>query len=319
MRAAFLVRGTSALALATALLLPGAVQARVVTFIDHFIITRGGIDPPVSFGTYPGPAPGGQQIYYQDFFDDGSEPPAGEFFASTTPAIPPAPALYGVFGSYGMSDECCVPAPPSKLRLDSSMGGFGANAMGQGRLTQRATLLGDSTPTISARGLKPQFHTFSIFGLFDLMVPPEAVDGYGVTFNDSPATQESVDLLVRRLLSNSVVVRFGHQDFLGSGISVIDEDVLAPPPLADQIELRLEWANVDGDPEGDAMFASYRYWGVGAPLEDFVLMSGSSAFSNGKGYGRASFFAVQAVPEPGTAALLFAALSLLAAVRRRTS
>jgi len=268
-------------AAAAALTLSSAVGASVVTAIDAFTITRNGQD------------------FYSDSFDDGHPAPAGGTFFTG------APGTYAVLGSYPAGAEA-----GGKLMLDSSLGGPFVNANGGGRTLQRSILPTDTDPA-TANGLKQNFHTFALFGLFDLVTPLVIGDGYGIALSDSGPNlpgHTSIDLLVRREERGAVVIRFQEQDFVNHIVNTLERDELVVPVGADQIELRL----LRGDLTSDAVTAGYRFWGGGAALAaGFTPMQASvDIFRDGRGWARGAFFAVQAIPEPGTLALLGLAAGL---------
>jgi hypothetical protein len=287
-----------AVAIAAAMILPLPVLAAAITAIDEFVITRSGIVDS-QLGSYQG-----QQVFYRDSFGDGAPPPsAGSFFNGTT-------GTYAVLGSYPANAES-----GGKLGLNSSLGGPFINANGGGRTLQRSVLPTDVDPQTQA-GLKKAFHTFSVFGLFDLTIPPNRGDGYGIAVNDggpSGAT-ESIDFFVRREENNNVVIRLQEQDFLNSVVNTLELDSLVIPEGADQIELRLQRADL----ETGLLTASYRFWDGGVAFTSFTVMSTSADFFTNNDWARGVYFAVQAIPEPSSLALvlLFAA-GLFAATRQR--
>lgn len=275
---------------AMALTLSPGVSATVVTAIDDFMITRNG-----------------QDFYRDTFGDDIPSPTGGSFFNG-------APGTYAVLGSYPAGTES-----GGRLVLDSSLGGPFVNANGGGRTLQRSILPTDADPATAA-GLKKQFHTFALFGLFDLAIPPAIGDGYGIALNDGGPNlpgNTSIDLLVRREESGVVMIRFQEQDFVNHIVHTLERDALMVPVGADQIELRL----LRGDLQTDAVTAAYRFWSGGSALAaGFTSMQTSvDVFQDGRGWARGAFFAVQAIPEPGTLALLglAAALGVVPVCRRR--
>lgn len=278
-----------------------AAQAAAVTRIDDFTIVRSGLAAAAPPEIYDG-----RTVFYRDNFNDGAEPPSGGAFFNGSAGT------YNVLGSYAAGAESA-----GRLALDSALGGAFLNAAGGGRTLQRSTLLTDIDPA-SPAGLKKDFHTFGVYGRFDLSSPPLAGDGYGIALADGgalPATT-SVDLFVRREFSGALVVRFQEQDFLGHVVHTLELDELSDLPAgADQIELRLLRASLS-----DGMVtAAYRYWNEGVPIGGFTDMSSSVEFFRHNGFARANFFAVQAsvAPEPATWALAGIALGVAGLLRRR--
>lgn len=304
------LRASFAVGLLATAAIPGAVNASALTFLDHLIITRSPL--PVSpgapgfIGTYEG-----QGIFYADTFSDGLEPPSAGSFAAQI-----APGSYGVFGNYGSSDES-----GGKLLLNSSKGALTVNAAGDARRNQQAVLLTNTDPANSVAGLKQAFHTFAIYGLFDLTLPPNPIDAYSIFLRDSGPelfSTEELTVQLRRELDNSLAIRFFRQDFVGGLITPLDSDPLVVPVGADQVELRLQRANLGSD----LVSAAYRFWDNGAPVGTgaFTPMDGATDFFNTRAWGQAGFRAFEAVvPVPSTFLLLLGALGVLGfAVRWRS-
>lgn len=260
-------------------------SATVVTAIDEFIITRSGV-PESPLSVYDG-----RRVFYRDSFNDGLTPTSGgEFFTGAT-------GIYSVVGNYPASAESA-----SRLIIESSRGSDFTNAAGGRRLLQSSVLPTDADPTTAA-GMKAAFHTFAVYGLFDLVIPPVAADGYGIQLNDSsPAgTTESIDLFVNREANGILVVRLQEQDFVDDVIDTISALQLSIPVGADQIELQLE----RGDLLTSEIAASFRFWSGGAAVSSFTMLGTGEIFTRND-WVRGGFFAVQAVPvpEPDTLALV---------------
>jgi hypothetical protein len=308
MRLANWSRGSLVVGLLAAVAIPGAVYASALTFLDHLIITRNLTPLPGelgTLGTYEGAG-----IYYQDLFSDGLVPPAGgQFFG-------PNPGAYFIqFGSYGPTDESS-----GKLRLDSAKGGPATNAAGQGRQTQQVTLPSSINTNQSVQGLIQAFHTFSVYGLFDIALPPDPIDGYGIQIQDNgPALTATEELAIQifRTQGGSMVIQWFRQDFAGGGITPLDADTLVIPAGADQIELRLARASA----ASDLVTGAYRFWDSGSPVTAFTVMDNPANFFNTRGWARAGFRAFEQlrVPEPDTLALVFGALGVLGWTTRRRS
>lgn len=292
-----LARLCGAVAILTLSLSAGAAA---VTAIDEFVIVRG---PAVQGQTavYEG-----QPVFYRDSFGDGAIPPAGGAFFTG------AQGNYNVLGAYPAGAES-----GGKLALDSSLGGAFTNANGGSRALQRSVLATDADPTTSA-GLKQGFHTFSVFGLFDLTIPQVPRDGYGIAVNDGGpgGSTESIDLFVRREENGNLVIRFQEQDFVNHVIDTLELDTLMVPVGVDQIELQLR----RDDLTTNALTASYRYWGGGVAASQFVAMTAQADFFTTNGWARGAFFAVEGVgaaPEPNSLALLLGGVFALALATRQ--
>ena len=296
----FSIRSIGALGIAFAFALPIPASATAISAIDEFVITRNLITSS-PLGAYEG-----QQVFYRDSFSDGAvSPSGGSFFNSDL-------GTYVVLGSYPADAES-----GGKLGLDSSLGGPFTNANGASRTLQRSVLPTSADPTNQA-GLKQTVHTFSVFGLFDLTIPPVPRDGYGIAINDGGPLggTESIDLLVRREENGGLVIRLQEQDFLNGVVNTLELDSLNIPTGADQIELRLQRADLNTG----ALTASYRFWDDGSVIGAFTVMSATADFFTNNSSARGAFFAVEgtaAVPEPNTLALLLGGAWALAATTQR--
>lgn len=300
MRFARWVRGCFAVGLLGSVAAPSGVSASAVAFLDHFVITRsalpGGPGDPGSLGSYEG-----QGVFYADPFSDGAVPPSAGAFA-----FPVAPPSYSIFGAYGPLDES-----GGKLMLDSAKGGLTTNAAGDARRNQQSVLITSTDLSNPVAGLKQPFHTFAVYGLFDLAIPENARDSYQMFLRDEGpalARTEEFGVGLVRLPDDSLAIISFYQDFIGGTTTFLDTDPLFFPAGADQIEFRLQRATLGSD----LITAAYRFWDGGLPVTSFVVMDNAAELFNNRLWVRAGFRAVEAVvPEPGTLALLFAALGVL--------
>lgn len=293
-----ILRGLCA-ATVVALGLPAPASANAVTAIDTFMILR----TPTAGA--PGINCNGQAAFYCDTFSDGAESPAGgQFFNGAT-------GSYGVLGSYPAGAEAA-----GRLSLDSALGGPFVNAAGGGRSLQRSVLLTDANPA-SPAGLKQGLHTFGVYGVFDLTLPPAIGDGYGILINDSGpgGGTSSIDLLLRHDEDGNVVIRLQLQDFIQHQILTLERDLLIVPDGADQIEFRLQRADL----ATNTISAAYRFID-GSQASAFIEMQATVPFFQHTSWARGGFFATQKIPEPGMLALLGLALAAgmaLPAARQR--
>ncbi|MBC7802858.1 MAG: PEP-CTERM sorting domain-containing protein [Candidatus Parcubacteria bacterium] len=166
-------------------------------------------------------------------------------------------------------------------------------------------------------GLKSD-DTFSVTGLFDLVVPLANGDGYGVRLTDrftgSPFNigNDHIQLFVIRNFSGVLGISLNAQDF-STGTSTALAFAALDTGHA-QIALRLERASASSND----LTASYAY-GDGGVLGDFVSFANHATIFHGEGYTRAGFMAfglAPPIPEPQTYALMLAGLGLLGAATR---
>jgi hypothetical protein len=252
-------------------------------------------------------------LFFTDSFNDGNEPPSAPNFPNGNPAS------YSVFGTIPNTAEA-----GGRLVLDTANGALTVNALGQGRLNVRPTLITDTgnDPADLDLGLKSD-DTLSISGIFGLTTPPGPLfSAYGLQIGDFGTAAQTTHQLLQLFVSFNVAtgeprISYILQDFDADTITNLGSTLLAPPAGADEILLNLSRP----DAASDDVFGSFAYvtGGVGGPSTQFALPG--QAFQ-GEEFVRARFFAAQdlpfVVPEPGTAWLLSAAaLSLLAARRRK--
>lgn len=265
------------IALTLALFIIGMVQAaRAQTytyFIDQFSVTKNG------------------SAVFTDPFNNGNPPPNAPNFAIG------APASYAVRGTMG--PETNNPTGPGKLTIDSSGAIAGSTPTGLSNLSQAALLATDVDPTNTTLGLKSN-DTFSVTGVFDLVVPTNLHSGYGVWLTDRTATNDEddhVEIVAARNSLNQLVISLNHQDLvLGT------DTIIATTPLDtnhDQIVLTL----TRGDVNSNAITGSFAYidGGVTGPVTTFA--NTTSIFSD-EPFTRAGFNAGTQVPEPTTILLL---------------
>jgi hypothetical protein len=257
--------------------LRSTVQASPV-FMDNFSVTKNGA------------------LFFDDPFSDGIPPPSAPNFPNGFPA------LYFVDGTLNES--------AGKVRLDTVGAAIIPSLVtGQSLFFERALLLTNIDPLNLDLGLKSD-DTFSVRGLFDLTIPTQNVEFYGIRLNDGTATTTPNDLValgVRRGLDGVDRVEFsraapGTIDFFGN---------LLLDPGHDQILLDLTRASTGSN----AITASFAYVDGGV-IGPFTSYAATVDIFRGENFTRAEFtFLVPVpVPEPSTLILLGAGLAALAAV-----
>jgi hypothetical protein len=273
-----------------------------VAYIDQFTVTKNGA------------------AFFTDDFSNGIAPtaptsPAGNgFFANGT-----TPANYSVLGSPG-------PESGGKLAMDSDLGAFSPASDGSTRYRNLVTLQTDTNNLDTTLGLKSN-HTFSVTGLFDLVVPSYARSTYGIallnTFGGSPGNPANGQVW-------SVAV--GKDGAGQDRVSLIRQDYTAntaPQQMAfaaldltgtyEQIEVKFDRDNTGNN----LAHASFRYFDADTNADTnsfsgYTALGDASLFSDGQLWERAQFFTSQVVPVPATALLFAAGLGLMGFGRRRT-
>jgi PEP-CTERM motif-containing protein len=256
----------------------------VVVGIDEFSVTRNG------------------GLFFSDTFADGLVPPSG----------PSGSATYNVSGTILGTAES-----GGLLLLDSANGELSANADGDPRLSVRVRLLSNIDQTNLSAGLKSD-DTLSLSGIFTLTTPsgPD-VSQYAIRFND--ATGEGAHQLVQLQVrfnpnSGAPEIRYLQQDFDASTITTLGSAAFAPPAGADRIRLTISRPSL----LNDDFFGAYSYLSGGS-----VIAGAGGSFATagqmfeGENFVRAEFNVSEAIPEPGTLALLVVGLAGIAVTRVR--
>lgn len=207
--------------------------------------------------------------FFEDTFSDGSPPPVAPNSSDGSTNS------YGGRGSFG-------PETGNKLTIDST--GL-TNSEDPSRLVQRAVLKTDtsSDPNI---GLKSN-HTFSVTGLFDLVVPQTTAEWYFIELRDSTSTidgTESVKVGVRRVSATSAAVMFRRKNKETLQVTTIDQVDL--DPSHSQIQLVLTKASANSN----VISASFAYVNngiVGTP----TTFANTTTIFNTNPFTRAAFAA----------------------------
>ncbi len=269
-------------------LVMGMVQtAQAYTFaIDSFSVTKNG------------------SLLFTDPFNNNNPPPSAPNFTNGTPAS------YFVDGTMGPENS----GNPGKLTLDSSGAVPLTVPTGDLFIHQRAILLTNIDPTNLTLGLKSN-DTFSVTGVFDLIIPSKLREGYDVMFNDGTPTHTPDDIAMMRVIrtqTNLLMVQLAHLDFVAGTVTVIDQIPL--DTAHEQIALTLTRA----DTSTDAITGSFYY--IDGGIAGLTLAFGNTMdIFHGENFTRAEFeaFTPVEVPEPGTMLLLGSGLIGLWGARRK--
>jgi hypothetical protein len=171
---------------------------------------------------------------FTDDFDDGTPPPSADLFSNGNEAVYGTSGLFTEVGGRAIMDGSV--AGPTESALFSSIPFLGHSA----RL--RTNISND--PADLNRGLKID-DDFAIEGRFDLAIPDENGEAYGIRLSDRVADgpnaqpgDDVMELVVRRGGDGTVRVQFRERDFDAGEVNNIQSMVLNPAG-ADQIVLRL--------------------------------------------------------------------------------
>jgi VCBS repeat-containing protein len=174
---------------------------------------------------------------FSDTFDDGNAPPSAPNFANGTPVnYLTNGAVFGESAGHLILDG--ANAGPSR--------GVGVPSLVAGHL---ATLASNIDPADLTRGLKSD-DNFTVEARYDLAIPSETGQAYGVALSDNvtgglPPDQLGDDVIgieVARNNAGEVVVRYVERDVLADQFTTLESAPFAAAPGEDQIVLRLSHA-----------------------------------------------------------------------------
>jgi len=220
--------------------------------MDNFKVTKNPGSPMNPLGSF-----------FEDPFSDGLAPPNSPTFANGTPTE------YFVNGGFQET--------AGKLILDSDNA---APAISVGTpdpfIGTFALVLSNINPADLDRGLKSD-DNFTVEGLFDLIIPDDFREVYGIRLNDrhvggsgTPPDQlgdDLIELVVRKGQDGIVRVQLRELDIVNDQTINIGGVVLAPPPGADQIMLRLTHSTTNVG----ALVASFDYLDGGVAIGSTTL------------------------------------------------
>ena len=236
---------------------------------------------------------------FHDPFEDNAPPPVAPNFTNGNPASYfVSGTLEEASGKVTLNDVGAAIVP-----------GVGAPGF---FFFEEARLLTNIDPEDLDAGLKND-DTFSVTGIFDLVVPAASREFYGVRFTDTTQTAEGNDrlnLAVRRGADGVDRVQFFRLDATANTFTSFAAALLEPGH--DQISLTLARTSATSN----AITSSFFYIDGGAPGSTTTFINTADIF-NGENWTRAAFVFAAPVPEPSSLLLLGAGLAGLAALSRR--
>jgi len=278
----FRINFAASVALLVATVASVPAHAAFVFYADNFSVTKNG------------------SPLFSDDFSDGVPPPSAPNFLTNN-----APASYSVYGTVGESG--------GRLVLDSS-GAMPSTGPVPG-LVQNVILNTNTSdlPADASLGLKSNM-TFSVSGLFDLVAPGPAGEGYGVRLTDYTSVHQGndiIDLLLMRDSSNSLNVALRHVDLTLGTITWLE--TIAADPLHQQILLSLS----KPDSGSSAIHAEFAYVDGGV-TGSFTSFTTTPTIFNGETYTSAGIHTLTPVPLPAAGWLFLSGLAaVLGRARRR--
>jgi VCBS repeat-containing protein/ELWxxDGT repeat protein len=210
----------------------------------------------------------GNASFFFDDFDDGVAPPDGPNGAT----------------SYALGSGISMPEAGSRALL-ADEGGVQGIGPGQADpfLTVNAVVRTNIDPNDLVAGLKSD-DNFKVEAIFDLAIPDDNREAYGVRLRDrvvggdgTPPDQlgdDVIELLVRRGNDGILRVQLFERDFANEVVNVLGGVLLAPPPGADQILLRLSHSTSSVG----TIFASFDYLAGGVVVGTQTLAATGQIF-----------------------------------------
>lgn len=250
--------------------LSAAIQASSLVLIDEFTIIKNG-------GTI-----------FQDTFDNN---------------IPP-PDTGGNTQSYDLFGEPLGPESGGKLTLDAEAGEEVVRPDAGSMRRQGARVKTNTDPAEPTKGLRID-DTFSVSGIFDLLLPTRIRERYGVRLTDkgSDFREDGLGISVMRTSPSLIEIVF-HRNNRISGVFT-DLDAVTVEPNHDQIELTLSRLNTGNN----EITASFAYVDGGIKGNTTTLSTTASIF-NGEDFTRGVFSYLAPFPPVLVSAVLPASRSV---------
>src|SRR5262249_9962396 len=213
-----------------------------------------------------------EALFFRDTFSDGNPPPD-------------APLGFGNISNYFVTGT--VSEQDGKAILTGSNSGFGTGSpSGDPFFGEYATLNTNIDPTNTTLGLKNN-SSFTVSGLFDLTLPQEDRNGYGIRLTDRTSSQagdSTVELKVVRDSGGIERVQLREIDF-GSHISTVLQSFTLNPGSNSQILLSLTY---DIEQPG-VVHASFTL--ENGELSTVTNFTATGTIFNNENWTRAQFFA----------------------------
>jgi VCBS repeat-containing protein len=213
-------------------------------------------------------------LFFDDTFGDGNPPPS-------------APTGFGNITSYSVTGT--ISEQGGKAVLTGSNAGFGTGSpAGDPFFGEYATLNTNTDPTNTTLGLKSN-SSFTVSGLFDLTLPAEDRNEYGIRLTDRAPTQagdSTVELRVVRDAGGIVRVQLREIDF-ASGTRTVLQSFNLNPGTHDQILLTLTHDVINPG----TVHASFQLSQGGVLDESVTNFTSTGTIFDGENWTRAQFFA----------------------------
>lgn len=292
--------GTSAItvgiwsaALAVSVLLSGPARASFMPVMDEFWVVKNGNE------------------IFRDPFDDGALPPSGPDDAITSSGD-----TYTVNGAGGMTSES-----GGKLTMTPSLG---APSLISGINVELFT---GTIRILSTNPANPNFlgqsDSFEIHGLFDLVLPGQSGQAYGIRATDRSSTTDGKDVLAlfvgKSPVTGDIVVASRELDFSANSADLVDS-ISIQSDLASAVQVELI---ISKQANSDLLAASFMLYDTSMTLVDSGTLDNHNNVTGDPvqiytdvAFTRPQFYATD-VPEPGTLIAFGLGLAALGVMRRR--